>query len=58
MTSLIEASVIGVLAAGWACSSYWPGDGGLVIGLAVGFFAWATLVTVRNEKRIKDECKS
>lgn len=55
MMSLIEAAVIGTLSAGWACSTYWPGDAGLVVGLAVGFFAWATLITIRNERRIKND---
>ena len=46
---LLESTVIGILAGGWASSTYWPDDG-LLVGIAAGLAAWFVLV-VRNESK-------
>ena len=53
---LAEAVVIGILAGGWASSTYWPDDG-LLVGIAAGLAAWFVLVVRNESKREKQRQK-
>ena len=47
---LLESTVIGILAGGWASATYWPGESGVWVGITAGLAAWFVLV-VRNESK-------
>lgn len=47
---LLESTVIGILAGGWASATYWQGESGVWVGITAGLAAWFVLV-VRNESK-------
>lgn len=52
---VLEAAVIGFLAGGWASSTYWPGELGVIVGITVGTFAWAALLVQREDQKEKQK---
>lgn len=53
---LLESTVIGILAGGWASATYWPDDG-LLVGITAGLAAWFVLVVRNESKREKQRQK-
>ena len=53
---LLESTVIGFLAGGWASATYWPDDG-LLVGITAGLAAWFVLVVRNESKREKQRQK-
>lgn len=49
---LIESSVIGLFAGGWASCTYWEGAAGIFIGL-VAFLASMFFLTIQREEEEK-----
>ena len=45
--TLVESALIGILAGGWACSSYWHGMSGVAVGITAGLMAAFFLIGKR-----------
>ena len=54
---LLESTVIGILAGGWASSTYWQGESGVWVGITAGLAAWFVLVVRQENKREKQRQK-
>ena len=50
---LLESTVIGILAGGWASATYWQGESGIWVGITAGLAAWFVLVVRQENKREK-----
>ena len=51
--TLLESVIIGTLAGGWACSSYWTHFEGVVVGLTAGLMAFYFLAGDRYGRKNK-----
>lgn len=54
---LLESTVIGILAGGWASATYWQGESGVWVGITAGLAAWFVLVVRQENKREKQRQK-
>ena len=54
---LLESTVIGILAGGWASATYWQGESGVWVGITAGLAAWFALVVRNESKREKQRQK-
>ena len=54
---LLESTVIGILAGGWASATYWQGESGVWVGITAGLVAWFILVVRQESKREKQRQK-
>lgn len=54
---LLESTVIGILAGGWASTTYWQGESGVWVGITAGLAAWFVLVVRNESKREKQRQK-
>ena len=54
---LLESTVIGILAGGWASATYWQGESGVWVGITAGLAAWFVLVVRNENKREKQRQK-